>query len=45
MKRNLNDDTRQIKKCEEMPVEKKAGGFLIFILAASILLLGYLLFN
>ena len=45
MKRNLNDDTRRMNKCEEVPVEKKAGWFLILFLTALILVLGYFLFS
>lgn len=45
MKRNLNDDTRQMRKCEETPVEKKAGWSLILFLMALVLVLGYFLFS
>ena len=45
MKQNLNDDTRQIRKLEETPVERKAGWFLILFLIALVLLLGYFLFS
>lgn len=45
MKQNLNDDTRQIRKFEETPVEKKAGWFLILFLVGLVLLLGYFLFS
>jgi len=44
MKKNLNDDTRRIRKCEEPVVEKKAGwGFIVFLFVL-ILILGYFLF-
>lgn len=45
MKRNLNDDTRQIKQFENAPIEKKAGWFLIISLVFLVLLLGYYLFS
>jgi hypothetical protein len=45
MKQNLNDDTRRMNKCEETPVEKKAGWSLILFLTALVLLLGYFLFS
>lgn len=45
MKKNLNDDTRRMLKCEEPQVEKKAGWVFIALLLALILLLGYFLFT
>ena len=44
MKKNLNDDTRRIRKCEEPVVEKKAGWVFIVFLVVLILILGYFLF-
>ncbi len=45
MKQTRNDDTRRMNKCEETPVEKKAGWSLILFLTALVLLLGYFLFS
>jgi hypothetical protein len=45
MKRNLNDDTRRIKKCEEPEIEKKTGWVFIAALLALVLLLAYYLFT
>jgi len=45
MKHNLNDDTRHMMKCVEPTVEEKAGWFLIALLVALVVLLGYFLFS
>lgn len=45
MKRNLNDDTRRIRKCEEPLVEKKAGWGFITALLVLVLILAYYLFT
>jgi hypothetical protein len=45
MKKNLNDDTRRIRRCEEPVVEKKAGWVFIVFLFVLILILGYFLFT
>lgn len=45
MKKNLNDDTRRIRKCEEPVVEQKAGWVFIVFLVVLILILSYYLFT
>lgn len=45
MKKNLNDDTRYVKKWEEPAVEKNNGWFPIILLIALILLLAYFIFR
>jgi hypothetical protein len=43
MKRNLNDDTRRIRRCEEPEIEKRAGWTFIAAVVALVLLLTYYL--
>ncbi len=43
MKKNLNDDTRRIKKCEEPEIEKKTGWMFIAALLALLAILAYYL--
>jgi len=44
MKKNLNDDTRYVKKWEESPVEKYPKWFPMVLIIALILLAAYFIF-
>ncbi len=44
MKKNLNDDTRYVKKWEETKAEKNWGWMPVLLLVALILLLAYFIF-